>query len=265
LSSAEHTVAAAPAPQRPRAVARLQAFVDARHHDFPGVLALATIAVLEVVANQVLLASNAINQYGVSALMDGHYQPELNVGVCVGCSGGSGGLATILLPFVIVAWLLGKRRPIRVMFAIAIWAALINVVGDVIGVLGTITAHVGNVGAATLLVNAGLLWIMNVVVFALWYWSTDAGGPDLRGTASARRPDFDFPQQRYQIHGWEGWTPGFHDYFHAAFTTSLTFHAGGAEILSGRTKVVNMLQSTVSVSILLLLVAKAIATFTPGG
>jgi hypothetical protein len=151
------------------------------------------------------------------------------------------------------------------MFAIAVWVALLNVLGSVINVLGTINLHTGNVGAATLLVDAGLLWIMNVVVFALWYWSTDAGGPHLRGTPKAKRPDFEFPQQRYAIHGWEGWVPGFHDYLHTAFVISLGFHAGVAEVLSARAKYVNMVQATASVSILLLLVAKAIASFTPGG
>ena len=254
VTTTQGVIAAAPAPRRPGAFARLQAFARARRHDLPGVLALAAIALLEIVSTQVLLASDAINQYDLAALTDGHYELSFDIG-----------LAGIFLPFVIAAWLFGKRRPIRIMFVIAIWVALINVVTSLIQVLGTINAHVGNVGAATLLANAGLLWVMNVVVFALWYWSTDAGGPDVRGTAKARRPDFDFPQQRHEIHGWQGWTPGFHDYLHAAFTISLTFHPAGAEILSARAKYVNMLQATVSVTILLLLVAKAIATFTPGG
>jgi uncharacterized membrane protein len=250
----EGAVAAAPAPRGPGPWARFRSFAASRRHDFPGVLALAALAVLEILSTQVLIVTDVVNQYGPSALTDGHYQLRPYIG-----------LAGVFLPFVIAAWLFGKRRPIRIMFVIAIWVSLINVVTSLIQVLGTINTHVGNVGAATLLTNAGLLWIMNVVVFALWYWSTDAGGPDLRGTARARRPDFDFPQQRHEIHGWEGWMPGFHDYLHAAFTISLTFHAAGAEILSGRSKYVNMVQATVSVSILLLLVAKAIATFTPGG
>jgi len=251
--STEGAIAVAPAPRQPGAWARFRSFAAGRRHDFPGVLALAAIALLESASSQAFSASDAVNKYGPNALSDGHFQLQLDIG-----------LAGIFLPFVIAAWLFGKRRPIRIMFTIAIWVTLLNLFSSVVNVLGTINMHVGNIGGATLLANAGLLWIMNVVVFALWYWSTDAGGPDVRGTARARRPDFDFPQQRHEIHGWEGWKPGFFDYLHAAFTISLTFHAAGAEILSRRTKLVNMFQATLSVSILLLLVAKAIATFTPG-
>ncbi len=254
LTTTESVIAAAPAPRAPGLFARFMAFAGSRRHDFPGVLALAAIALLESASSQAFAASDAVNQYGPNALTDGHFQLQLDVG-----------LAGIFLPFVIAAWLFGKRRPIRIMFTIAIWVTLLNLLVSVVNVLGTINMHVGNVGGATLLANAGALWIMNVVIFALWYWSTDAGGPDVRGTAKARRPDFDFPQQRYKIEGWERWRPGFFDYLHAAFTISLTFHAAGAEILSRRTKLVNMFQATLSVTILLLLVAKAIATFTPGG
>ena len=63
---------------------------------------------------------------------------------------------------------------------------------------------------------------------ALWYWSIDAGGPHLRRTAQARRPDFLFSQQRHEVTGWDRWVPGFHDYLHAAFVISLTFHSAGA-------------------------------------
>lgn len=250
--TAESAVAVAPAPRGPRLPSGLMRFARSRRHDFPGVIALATIAVLETFGTIAFAASDLVNERGTSALTDGHFQPQWDVG-----------LAGIFLPVVIVAWLLGKRRPIRILFGIAVWAALINVVTSVINVLGTIGLHTGNTGAATLLVDAGLLWVMNVVVFALWYWSTDAGGPDRRGTPAAKRPDFEFPQQRYEIHGWENWTPGFHDYLHTAFVISLGFHAGVAEVLSARVKYVNMVQAAASVSILVLVVAKAIASFTP--
>jgi hypothetical protein len=224
----------------------------AKRNDLPGVLALSVLAVLEVVSAQFFAASDQINRYGPVALTDGHYQFQPDIGI-----------AGLSLPFVIAAWLLGKRRPIRVLFRIAIGSSLIGLVVLVIEVLGTINTRSGNFGAATLLVDAGLLWVMNVTIFALWYWSTDSGGPVFRGTPSETRPDFEFAQQRRHIKGWQHWVPAFHDYLHAAFATSLTFHPAGVEVLSGRAKYVTMVQAAVSVSILLLLVAKAIATFTP--
>jgi hypothetical protein len=254
MAATESVVAAAPAPQRPGAFDRFKTFARARRHDLPGVIGLAGVALVETVSTQFFAATDLINAKGISVLTDGTVRPQFDVG-----------LAGVFLPFVIVAWLFGKRRPIRIMFGIAVFVALLNLVTTTINVLGTINLHTGNVGAATLLADAALLWMWNVVIFAIWYWSTDAGGPDVRGTPAAKRPDFDFPQQRSEIRGWEGWVPGFHDYLHAAFVISLGFHAGVAEVLSARAKYVNMFQAAVSVTILVVLVAKAIATFPPGG
>jgi uncharacterized membrane protein len=253
LAATEPLAAAAPpSPQSRGTLSRLRDFARSRRHDFPGVVALAAVALLEIFGAQVILLSDQINKEGTSVLTGNRWQPhQLDIG-----------LAGIFLPFVIAAWLFGKRRPIRILFMIAIWFALINVVALTITVLGTINLHSGYLGGATLLADAGLIWISNVIVFALWYWSTDSGGPQLRGTPKAKRPDFHFPQQRSNIHGWEHWVPGFHDYLHAAFTISLTFHAAGAEVLSARTKYVNMVQSIVSVTTLLLIVAKAMATLS---
>lgn len=254
LSAAEQAVAASPAPLKPGTWAKFKAFSRNRRHDLPGVLGLAAVALLETVTTQFFAATDLINTHGVAVLTNGTVQPQFDIG-----------LAGVFLPFVVAAWLFGKRRPIRIMFGIAVFFALVNLVTTTINVLGTINMHTGNIGAATLLADAGLLWLWNVWIFALWYWSTDAGGPDVRGTARARRPDFDFPQQRNEIPGWEGWIPGFHDYLHTAFVISLGFHGGVAEVLSARAKYVNMFQATISVTILIVLVAKAIATFTPGG
>jgi hypothetical protein len=38
------------------------------------------------------------------------------------------------------------------------------------------------------------IWLTNVIVFGLWYWELDRGGPALRRQAHHRRPDFLFPQ-----------------------------------------------------------------------
>lgn len=227
-------------------------FGRANRHDLPGVVALSVLAVLEVVSAQFFAASDQIGRYGLAALIDGRYQFQPDIGI-----------AGLSLPFVIAAWLVGKSRPVRVLFRIAIGSSLIGLVVLVIQVLGTINTRTGNFGAAALLVDAGLLWVMNVTIFALWYWSTDSGGPGVRGTSIETRPDFEFAQQRRHIKGWEHWVPAFDDYLHAAFATSLTFHPAGVEVLSTRAKYVTMVQAAVSASILLLLVAKAIATFTP--
>jgi hypothetical protein len=45
-----------------------------------------------------------------------------------------------------------------------------------------------------LLFDAGLVWALNVGVFALWYWEIDCGGPHVRRIEGYRTVDFVFPQ-----------------------------------------------------------------------
>src|SRR5262249_44895946 len=65
---------------------------------------------------------------------------------------------------------------------------------------------------ALLLRSAAVLWITNVLVFALWYWRLDAGGPharDKRGHHTAGA--FFFPQMMQGSPNEEGarWLPRF--------------------------------------------------------
>lgn len=79
-----------------------------------------------------------------------------------------------------------------------------------------------------LLLSGGELWLSNVLVFALWYWRLDDGGPNAReerGAFGSR--SFVFPQMQIEKaeqhrYGIDGWRPGFVDYLFIAFTTSST-------------------------------------------
>ena len=45
-----------------------------------------------------------------------------------------------------------------------------------------------------LIVSGVLIWLTNVLIFGLWYWETDRGGPGRRAAGRDGRPDFLFPQ-----------------------------------------------------------------------
>jgi hypothetical protein len=111
---------------------------------------------------------------------------------------------------------------------------------------------------ASLLRSAGVLWITNVLVFSLWYWKVDAGGP--LGRARAKRPirsAFLFPQMVKQPPD-TNWSPEFLDYLFVAFNTSTAFSPTDTPILSGWAKILSMLQSLISLTILAILAARAI-------
>ena len=111
----------------------------------------------------------------------------------------------------------------------------------------------------TLLTSAGLLWLTNVLVFSLWYWKLDAGGPLGREKmGGAANSSFLFPQMTRQDEVSQAWSPVFLDYLFLAFNTSTAFSPTDTSVLSRWAKVLMMLQSLISLSIIALLAARAV-------
>ena len=110
-----------------------------------------------------------------------------------------------------------------------------------------------------LLRSAAVLWLTNVLVFALWYWKLDAGGPNERDRARGRlQSSFYFPQMLRQDKSDRSWSPEFLDYLFLAFNTSTAFSPTDTAILARWAKLCMMLQSLISLSIVALLAARAI-------
>jgi hypothetical protein len=103
---------------------------------------------------------------------------------------------------------------------------------------------------------------MNLVVFTIWYWMLDRGGPDRRGTPHERRRDWLFPQDQSSIEGWEDWKPGFSDYVYAAFAYSASFGPNDTQMLSQRFKYLSMAQTLLSLMVVVMIAARAINLFT---
>jgi uncharacterized membrane protein len=107
--------------------------------------------------------------------------------------------------------------------------------------------------------SACSLWITNVLVFALWYWKLDGGGPLQRERGRGHLNSwFLFPQMLSQVGGESSWSPNFMDYLFLAFNTSTAFSPTDTAILSRPAKVAVMLQSLISLTIVALLAARAV-------
>ena len=112
---------------------------------------------------------------------------------------------------------------------------------------------------AAMLRSACALWITNILVFALWYWKLDAGGPLGRDRAKGRvKSSFLFPQMLTQVGGDPSWTPQFMDYLFLAFNTSTAFSPTDTAVLSRGAKLGMMAQAIISLTILVLLAARAV-------
>ncbi len=113
-----------------------------------------------------------------------------------------------------------------------------------------------------LLESAALLWLTNIIVFALWYWRLDAGGPHHRDSRSGHRCGaILFPQMTLgeDNPGYDpDWSPHFVDYLFVAFNTSTAFSPTDAPIMTRWAKLLTMIQSLISLTIIALLAARAV-------
>lgn len=115
-----------------------------------------------------------------------------------------------------------------------------------------------------LLRSAVALWIVNILVFASWYWRLDAGGPAERGKLPGHhRGAFYFPQMSMSeeirdASCEENWKPGFVDYLFLAFNTSTALSPADTGALTRWAKGLMMIQSVISLTILVLLAARAV-------
>jgi hypothetical protein len=125
-----------------------------------------------------------------------------------------------------------------------------------------VTGQVSN-NAAVLLGGGGAVFVTNVIVFGIWYWTIDLGGPLGRAGADGRDPawrypDFLFPQSDKPDLAPPGWQPRFPDYLYLSFTNVVAFSPTDTMPLTPRAKGLMAVQSVVALSTLVLVVARAV-------
>ena len=103
------------------------------------------------------------------------------------------------------------------------------------------------------------IWLTNVIVFALWYWETDRGGPVSRAKAEHQHVDFLFTQMTLDdTMGHRDWEPGFADYFYLSFTNATAFSPTDTLPLTRWAKLTMLAQSAISLITVALVVARAV-------
>jgi len=166
-------------------------------------------------------------------------------------------VVVLLLIPIITTYRLGHYNVTRFLTFAANGAITLALIGSLILLVQGLPHHKDPPG--TLLFSAGALWITNVLVFALWYWKLDAGGPLGRDQpGGAAKSSFLFPQMVRQSDADQWWSPEFIDYLFLAFNTSTAFSPTDTAVLSRWAKAAMMLQSLISLSIIALLAARAV-------
>ena len=116
--------------------------------------------------------------------------------------------------------------------------------------------------ASNLLEAGSVVWVLNIVAFALVYWELDGGGAAARAFRAPAHPDFAFPQQLSPELAPAGCRPRFADYLYLAFTNATAFSPTDAMPLAPWAKLTMAIQSLISIAILGLVIARAVNIFT---
>jgi hypothetical protein len=112
--------------------------------------------------------------------------------------------------------------------------------------------------AAPLLRAAVHMWVVNVLLFGLWFWQLDGGGPINRLTCGLTKRDFLFPQHTERELRESGWRPHFLDYLYVSFTNAAAFSPTDAMPLSRWAKMLMLVQSAISLALAVMVVARAV-------
>jgi hypothetical protein len=111
---------------------------------------------------------------------------------------------------------------------------------------------------ARLLLVGAAIWFTNVIVFGLWYWESDRGGPVERAIGTRKYPDFLFPQMANPELAPPDWEPGFVDYFYTSFTNATAFSPTDVLPMAPWAKLTMLAQSTISIMTVALVIARAV-------
>ena len=126
-----------------------------------------------------------------------------------------------------------------------------------LGALTHYLLHHGSPNAHELVVSGMLIWLTNFLIFALWYWEIDRGGPGRRA-AGHDAPDFLFPQMTDDRIEPRDWRPKFIDYLYVSLTNATAFSPTDTMPLTPMAKSIMGVQSLVSLVTIGLIVSRAV-------
>ena len=118
--------------------------------------------------------------------------------------------------------------------------------------------HKSPANGRSLITSGTLIWLTNVIIFGLWYWELDRGGPGLRAEGHDGPPDFLYPQMTDDRIEPISWRPQFLDYLYVSLTNATAFSPTDTMPLTPAAKSTMGLQALVSLVTLGLVVSRAV-------
>lgn len=113
------------------------------------------------------------------------------------------------------------------------------------------------------LIGSGIvLWGTNVLLFGVWYWQLDGGGPRARARKRKPHPDFLFVQMTERAFAPRGWEPTLVDYLYTSFTNATAFSPTDTMPLTPMAKSLMAVQALTALATIGLVVARAVNILT---
>jgi hypothetical protein len=169
--------------------------------------------------------------------------------------------AELVLLAALVAAALRGPRTLKRRRAFAISVLLVATVANLVAV-GLLTHYLitgGRARGADLINGGTVIWCTNLVLFAVWYWELDRGGPAApRDEQRPVLPDFLFPQMSDERYAPDDWKPQFRDYLYTSLTNQTAFSPTDAMPLTPRIKLLMSIQSVASLITVGIIVARAV-------
>ncbi len=109
-----------------------------------------------------------------------------------------------------------------------------------------------------LIYSAISIWLTNVIVFGLWFWELDRGGPHRRAGTDAEFADIQFPQMENPTLAPGDWRPHFFDYLYTSLSNGTSFAPADAMPMSLRAKALFASEAIVSLVTIVVVGARAI-------
>jgi hypothetical protein len=113
--------------------------------------------------------------------------------------------------------------------------------------------------AKALFATGAIVWLINVITFALWFWDLDGGGAAARASKPVwSNPAFVFPEMTITELGRSDWFPQFADYLALSFNTATAFGPTDVSAVKQWAKLMMISESLISLTLATLVIARAV-------
>lgn len=171
----------------------------------------------------------------------------------------------LLLMVMLLAVPLAELSPGRVRnVAVGLLGLLVAADAVAVGVLLAALAgsDAASLSAGELLAHGAVVWLTNIITFGLLFWILDEGGPRVRAERGRRDPDFQFPQDMVRR---SDWSPRLSDYLYVSLTNAIAVSPTDTMPLTRRAKGLMAVESLISYTVVILVVARAVNVLGASG